>query len=151
MSKYLKKLKTIFPIRRNVWNLTILIPMFIYALLYVLTVKTAMSSAVIRFLGNELPVTAFTGVISSLSNICLVIMVLFYKKPGFIIAMIILVMQMPAYFVRTFVIKNISSLPGFFMSIFTMLMLVIIYNNHVKMAKEKERLHSLSYRLQRRS
>ena len=141
--KDIKKIMTVLTVRREALKLTILIPMTIYALLYLLTIKTSMSSAVIRFMGNELPVTAFTGVISSISNICLIIMVLFYKKPGFLISMAILVLQMPGFFARIIIFKTISSLPGFFLSIFTMLMLVIIYNNHVKMAKEKERLHNL--------
>ena len=80
---------TVLTVRREALKLTIFIPIIIYALLYLLTVKTSMSSAVIRFKGNILPVSAFAGVISSISNICLVIMVLFYKKSGFIISMAI--------------------------------------------------------------
>ena len=138
-----KKLMTVLTVRREASKLTILMPIIIYALLYVLTIKMSTSEAVITFKGNTMPVTAYAGVLSSISNICLVIMVLFYKRTGFIISMAILILQLPFFFARIVIRQNLSSMPGLFLSIFTTLMLVIIYNNHLKMAKEKERQRNL--------
>lgn len=81
----INKLMTVLTVRREASKLTILMPIIIYALLYVLTIKMSTSEAVITFKGNTMPVTAYAGVLSSISNICLVIMVLFYKRTGFII------------------------------------------------------------------
>lgn len=83
----INKLMTVLTVRREASKLTILMPIIIYALLYVLTIKMSTSEAVITFKGNTMSVTAYAGVLSSISNICLVIMVLFYKRTGFIISM----------------------------------------------------------------
>ena len=50
-------------------------------------------------IGNaRLPLSGFAGVVSSLSNICIICLVLFYRKTGFYTAMAVMVIQVPGMF-----------------------------------------------------
>ncbi|SCY55775.1 HD domain-containing protein [Lachnospiraceae bacterium XBB2008] len=121
---------------------TILIPIILYIILYFLTAYTARSGEVIMIGSNPLPLSALAGVITSLSGIVLVHLVLHHKKAGFIIALALIIFPLPSL-VNWILQGNVRSLPGLFTNILTIIMLVIIMINHVKMEKEQERLHRL--------
>ena len=60
---------------------------FMLLLIYLLTCAVVMMAARmggnVTVLGNEVPITMFAGVLTSLANIILIFMVVFYKKLGF--------------------------------------------------------------------
>ena len=129
--------------RRKRSKYYIIIPIIMYLLLYVCTVIAARSGAVMTIWGKELPLSAFAGVFSSLSSICLVVMVLFYKKFGFITSMVIILGQSPILVVQMIAQKNLTSIPGLFSMLFTVLMMVIIYLNQSKLEREQKRMQDL--------
>jgi len=136
------KLDFIFKASRRA-KIFILIHILIYILLYVCTVISARSGAVIYIGENKLPVSAFAGVFSSVSNICLVVMVLFQKKFGLIVSLLIIILQMPILIVQAVVQKNLTSIPGLFSTIFTIAMIVIIYLNQSRIVREQKRMQDL--------
>ena len=90
----LGKMDFLFKLRKRS-KYYIIIPITLYVLLYICTIIAARSGAVMTIGENTLPMSAFAGVFSSFSNICLVTMVLFHKKTGFITALLIIVLQFP--------------------------------------------------------
>lgn len=106
----------------------------------VLTSLAARSGLIIYIAGKELPVSSFAGVLSALGNICLVFLVLFYKKRGFITSVVLLTVQFPIYAAGLITSHNLTSLPGSFSAVFTTVMLVIIYLNHTRIEREQQRI-----------
>ncbi len=53
------------------------------------------------------------------------------------------IIPMPSLLIWIIVQGNVGSLPGLFANLFTILMLVIIMLNHVRMEKEQQRFHQL--------
>lgn len=97
-----------------------------------LLTRLSSSKAEIMLLGSAVPVSSFTGVLSSLSNICLVLMVVFFGKPGFITALVFQLTQLPVMILGLIMRNNISAIPGVFGNFFTILMFVIIYRRNRK-------------------
>ncbi len=89
-------------------------------------------------LGVEFPAVSFTGVLSSLANILLILMVVFLGKRGFITALVMLMIQLPMIVRGFFVGGNAASLPGIFGNLFTLLPVVAIYRRNVKIRQYRE-------------
>lgn len=109
--------------------------MAVYIVTSVFTFITSRSAQVITLGDHRLPITAFTGVCSSLANICLIFVVVFYRKRGFITSLAILLMQFPMLLVFILVRKNLSALPGFFGNVFTIIAIIMIYRRNRKIEK----------------
>ena len=61
----------------------------------ILITRVARSTLVIMLWGTVMPLSSFTGVISALNNICIIMLVVFFRKTGFITAIILLMLQFP--------------------------------------------------------
>ena len=88
---------------------------------------TSSSDGVLFIFGHPIPHRALTGAFSAVCNLCSLMFVVFYKKPGFLFATITLVIQFPALFVNVFVGKNYSSIPGIFTNVLVIIAMCIIY------------------------
>ncbi len=124
-------------------DLTILIPIILYYCINYLTMMSARSQGVIMVAGKPLPISALTGVFSSLGNICLIVMVLFYKKTGFIISIVIMLIQFPVYIINLVRDHTLMSIPGFFTGVFTIIMIMIIYLKQHRLEEEEKRMRHL--------
>ena len=131
------------PVNRDLLRFTILVPLLIYMFLAFGTTFVARSDATIMIGSRVLPLSTLAGVFSSLSNLCLVVMVLFYKKIGFVLSIVLLIIQFPGYIAGLFRNDRLTSLPGLFIGLFGVVMMVLIYNNHVRMEREQKRLQDL--------
>lgn len=89
----------------------------------------------IHLFENQIPFSAFAGVFSSLANICIICLVVIYRKTGFITALFLLISQFPMLMVNILLRHNVNSLPGFFMNILTITSVVIIYMTHRNVMK----------------
>ena len=79
------------------------------------------------FIGQyQLPISAFTGVLSSLANICIICLVVFYGKQGFIISLVALVVQVPVLIANGIVRHNLVSIPGLFSTLLTIVAIIMI-------------------------
>ena len=94
----------------------------------------------VMILGMNAPISAFTGVFSSLGNIMIILLVVLFGKLGFITSLILLIFQYPLIIFNIFVRNTVSSVPGLFSNAFTILAIIIIYTNNRKIRKYQERV-----------
>lgn len=95
---------------------------------------------VIMLMGIPTPYWRLTGVFNSLANISLICIVFFYRKPGFITSISFLGLQLPLLLILLFVRKDSSTIPGFFMTLFTIGIICIIYLYNRQLGKYQEKL-----------
>ena len=114
--------------------------LLLYFLTYIILARVAHSKGVVVFLGVPVPITLFSGVFSSLSNICIIFLVVLFKKVGFITALVILLYQFPILVIAVFFRHLFSSIPGIFSNIFTVVAITIIHINDKRLEKFQERM-----------
>ena len=109
----------------------------------VFTFITSRSTDFITVQGVKLPVTAIAGVFFNISNICLIFIVVFFKKKGFILSLTLLLLQFPMLYYGMIVQKMMGILPGFFGNMVTIVAIIIIYRRNKKI--EDYRSIEISY------
>ena len=80
--------------------------------------------------GISIPISACTGVISSLANICVIFLAVFFRKRGFFAALVLLLIQYPILIFSLLVAKNLASLPGAFGNLLTIVAIILIYRRN---------------------
>ncbi len=126
------------------------IPKTLYVFLLVLysgatlyTLLATRSHDTVEVMGVTMGFSGFTGVFSSVANICLIFMVVFFGKLGFITSLILLALQFPGLFISIVINHNMVAIPGFFTNIVTIIAVVLIYNgiNQVRKLRTTEMEH----------
>ncbi len=107
----------------------------IYLISSVLTVIASGSEGHMIVFNSLIPHSAFAGVFSTVTYICVVILVVLFRKTGFITALFLLLAQFPMMIVNIFVKHITSNFPGLFTNIFTIIAVVIIYLSYGKILK----------------
>ncbi|MBQ6304420.1 MAG: EAL domain-containing protein [Clostridiales bacterium] len=107
----------------------------IYLISSVLTVIASVSEGHMIVFNSLIPHSAFAGVFSTVTYICVVILVVLFRKTGFITALFLLLAQFPMMIVNIFVKHITSNFPGLFTNIFTIIAVVIIYLSYGKILK----------------
>ncbi|MBO4890726.1 MAG: HD domain-containing protein [Lachnospiraceae bacterium] len=116
----------------------------------ILIVIAARSGVVLSISGHEIPAAAFTGVLSSLGGMCLIIASVYSVRIGYIIALILSIGQFPMIIVNFLRGNYTSSIPGFFSNILVITVVVMIHRRN-RMIREyqaaevealKERQHA---------
>ena len=120
------------------WYFTLLV---LYLLTSMVTSMSAGAHTIIRILGTQLAVYTFAGVFSALSNICIIFMVVYHRKLGFYTALMVLIVQIPTIVMGILVRHNLTSLPGLVSTIFTIIAVIIIYINNVRIEKFQKRIN----------
>ncbi len=82
------------------------------------------------FFGVDMPISSLTGVVSSIANLCVILMVVFHRKLGFVTAIVIQAVQFPAMIITFMKSGNTASLPGIFSTSFTIFACVLIYRRN---------------------
>ena len=85
------------------------------------------SERTIMIMGMPLAISLIVGVLSSFANLCLIIMVVYCKRIGFITAVILLTLQMPLNFIGMIQRHSLSSLPGIFNNLLVIATVIMIY------------------------
>ena len=113
-------------------------------LLYVisaLTVSlTAGSQRVVIFGGNPVSIYTFAGVFASVSNLCIVLMVVFCGTRGFIASVAVLLVQCPMILAGIIARGNLTSLPGLFGNLLTFIVVCFIRVNNRKLDDSRQKL-----------
>ena len=122
-------------------------PISVFILLFLLYLAAAFTVGVTAGSHKEIvinsihvPVYVFAGVFSSLSNLCIIFMVIFCGKPGFITSSIVIMIQLPLIFAGIVKRGNYTSIPGIFIEILTLSAVIVIYYNNAKLEKYQLRL-----------
>lgn len=129
--------------RSGVPRITIIIPVLIYEIFSFIVTNASRTGDVIMIGDNSLPVSAFSGVFSALSNLCIIIMVVLYHKAGMCVALLLSIVQFPMQIMRIISAHNLASIPGLFMNITTIIIIIIIYLGQSRLEKEQQRLSRL--------
>ena len=121
-------------------------PVYVFVLLLLLYFASAIivrltagSQEVVMLGGNPLYIYTFAGVFSSVSNLCVVLMVIFCGKLGFIASIIVLLGQFPMMLVGI-LHGNLSSLPGLFANALTLIVVVVIYLTNRKIEEYQHKM-----------
>lgn len=117
-------------------------PFFMFVVLIVLYIiasiivsSTAGSTEFIEIKGTKLPFTAIAGVFSSLSNICIILIALYFGKRGYYISLMALLFQLCAVTFGIILNHNLGSIPGIVNSLISIITIVIIYFNNREIEK----------------
>jgi len=102
--------------------------LLIYAVATFYTLTATRSQEAVILFGQPVSRAAFTGAFSSLANICVIFMVVFFNRLGFFTSLVLLAIQFPGLFVSIFFNRNMSAIPGIFSNIVTLVAVIIIYN-----------------------
>ena len=114
----------------------VLIILFIASIVIVPRVS---QSGDMLIIGNtRLPMSAFAGVMSTMANLCIILLVVFYGKTGFIAAMILLIGQTPIWARNLIVTQQMGSLPGIFSTILTLIAIIVIRSRGRKIDQFQE-------------
>ena len=93
----------------------------IFVAVSVLLPRASASGDMIAIGSARLPVSAFTGVLSALSNMCIICLVVYYGRTGFITAMCALLIQFPFWLWDTFFRRTLTSIPGASINLLTVI------------------------------
>ena len=113
---------------------------FLYLIATIFIQMAARSPHMIVLMENRVPLSAFTGVLSSLANLSIILLVYIFGKAGFITSLSILLVQFPGIFFNMIVRHNINALSGTFINILTIVAIAIIYINNSKIKKYQEHI-----------
>ena len=102
--------------------------------------KVASDLSMIFLFGGRIPVQAFAGVFSSISNICLIFLAVFFGRVGFLTSLVILVAQFPMLALGMIFNRNLTTIPGFFSNILAIVAVTVIYINHARIHKYQRRI-----------
>ena len=123
------------------------LPKIVFAailLLYILAsfgvIRVASGQGAIILFGNPTPVASFAGVLSSLANICIIFLVLFFNKTGFMTMLAIMLIQFPMLAMNIIFRHNTAALSGMFSNIFAVVACIIIYVNSLRIERYQRRL-----------
>ena len=102
----------------------------------------AASEATVTIAENRMNVSAFTGVFAALANICIIFMVVYYGKLGLATSLSLMLIQYPMIIVTSIKRQNISNLPGIFTNVLTLIAIIIIHYNNLKIDQYQDKLRS---------
>ena len=105
------------------------------------TVSTTAGSQKEVIIGSiNIPMYTLAGIFSSFSNLCIIFMVIFCGKAGFIASIIVMMLQIPMILIGILFKGNYTSLPGIFIDILTIIAVIVIFYNKRKLEKYQLRL-----------
>ncbi|MCR5729345.1 MAG: EAL domain-containing protein [Ruminococcus sp.] len=114
--------------------------LFIYILASVLITIVSRSDGTMLINGNRIPLSAFAGVFSSLSNICIIMLVIAYGTLGFVTSLVMMLLQFPV--ILTSILKHniVGNIPGIFSNTFSIIVSIAIFVNKKRNEKLRVRM-----------
>lgn len=100
----------------------------------------ARSKSEIPIFGIPVPFYSFAGVFSVISEICVLFMAFYYGKKGFFTALILLILQTPMVLMGVFIQHTLTSLPGIFGNLLTIIAITSSYFNNKRIEKFQKEL-----------
>lgn len=106
----------------------------------------AASSARLEFTigGNTIPFFTFAGVLSSLANICVIFLAVYYEKKGFYTGLTVLLVQMPIILANILIRGNTSSLPGLFSNVMAIVAIIVVYFSNQRIGQYQKKLRDVA-------
>ena len=102
--------------------------------------KVASDPTMIHFFGSRVPMQSFAGVFSSISNICLIFLAVFFGKVGFVTSVVMMLLQFPMMLMGLILGRNMTTIPGMFSNLLALVAVTVIYINHARIHKYQRRI-----------
>ena len=128
-------------IKTRKWTIAIILLAFFGATFLINLIARQSPNTMVNFMGIQVPLTIFTGVFSSIANISIVFLVVFHKRIGYYMAIIIIAIQLPVLCINLFVHKLPSSIPGIFNDFFIFIACSIIFINNSIIEKYQKKMN----------
>ncbi len=112
--------------------------LLLYVIASYLTARTSAMQGVIVISGTPINYSSFAGVISMIGNICIICLVMLFRKVGYIVSLCLLFLQFPMMIINIFVRGNMNSIPGFFSNILIIGAISIIYFSYRKIVNYQQ-------------
>ena len=110
----------------------------LYAIASFLTTRTSVMQGSIAIGGQMIRYNSFTGVFSMLGYICIICLVMLFRRVGYIVSMAAIILQFPLMIFNIFVRGNLHSLPGLFSSVLIIGAISIIHFTYRKILKYQQ-------------
>jgi len=104
----------------------------LYTITSVLTTRTSVMQGSMAIGDQMIKYNSFTGVFSMLGYICIICLVMLFRRVGYIVSMAAIILQFPLMIFNIFVRGNLHSLPGLFSSVLMIGAISIIHFNYKK-------------------
>ena len=121
--------------RKEVPKSAYILIVLLYTISIYFVLKSARSPGDVIVLGRAVPKSSFTGVYSSLGNLCVIFLVVLFKQTGYVTAMFLLLFQFPMLVINVFVNDRNTGIPGIFTNIVTILAITLIFFYNQRMDK----------------
>ncbi len=104
----------------------------LYIITAFLTTRTSVMQGSMAIGDQMIRYNSFTGVFSMLGYICIICLVMLFRRVGYIVSMAAIILQFPLMIFNIFVRGNLHSLPGLFSSVLIIGSISIIHFNYKK-------------------
>ena len=136
IDKTLEKLS----LKREAPKSAFILILLIYSIVTFLTMRTANTQGSVVFAGQVVRYSTFAGVFSMLGNICIICLVMLFRRVGYIVSMAILLLQFPIMIVNIFVRGNVTAISGFFSNILIIGAISIIHFSYKKILRYQKNI-----------
>ena len=114
--------------------------LLLYFIATFITSRMARTQGSLVFGDMAVPWVSLTGVFSALGNMCLILLVIFYRKPGYITSLAIMMFQIPILIVNLFRLHLNTSLAGLFTDVFTIIAITLVYVKNKRINDFQQRI-----------
>lgn len=122
----------------STWKYVLLVVVYFFANSIVSISASSMSD--ISFFGYNVPVYTFAGVFSSLANICVLILAMYFGEKGFFTALVVVVVQLPIIVINIILRHNLTSIPGVFNNLLTIIAICLVYFSNKKIRSVQKQM-----------
>ena len=105
---------------------------------------SANSTGLVIIAGTRLNIYSFAGVLSSVANICVILLAVYYEYRGFLTGLVVLTVQLPIILFSTFARGNLNSLLGVFGNILAIIAIIFIYFNNKKILDYQAKIREVA-------
>ncbi len=126
------------PERREPSQVIFVLLLFLFLADTALVSMTAGSKAIVTLPFGAFPAATFAGVFSSMANICIIFVVVYFGKRGYYTSIALILIQFPIVLMSLIVRHNLGSLPGMFSNLLIIIAITLIYNRNVKITKYQQ-------------
>ena len=116
--------------RRKAPTAVFVILLILYLVASAVVSGFASNSKEVMIFGLPIPIYSFAGVFSVISEICVIFMTVYCGKKGYYTSLALLLVQLPIVTMGIIAQHNLTSLPGIFGDVLTILAITIIYINN---------------------
>ncbi len=110
----------------------VLLLLFLVSTTYLIIVSRV--DANVSVFGMSFSLSMFTGILSSFANMCMIIMVVYTGRTGFITALILVILNFPMNMMGMIMRHDVSTLPGIFNNFLVLVVVILVDRRNRKIA-----------------